>query len=726
MISKYSFKNLILKFKTVIIIIIYLAFSQNLFSQKRVRIYKTDNPPVINGKVDDSCWETATLINEFYQREPREGEPLTEKTEVFICYDASSIYFGIKCYQAPATISAKVMLRDEDTGSDDRFHVLLDTYLDHRNAYLFRITPLGGIIDSYHSQNGTVFNNNWNAIWVGKAKITEIGWEAEMAIPFKSIGFDKNSDSWGLRLNRYIAKKQEFGSWPLANINAPQFQISDAGILEGLEGITQGLGLDIAPYLVTGFDTKREEKTDYKINGGTDIFYQVTPNLKASLSVNTDFAETEADTRQINLTRFSLRLNEKRNFFLDGANYFSYGLEGQSIAPPSGKISPFFSRTIGLDAGGIPIPVNYAGKLTGQIRNWNIGLLHISDDRQYGNSHFSVARVNYNLGRQSSIGMISTYGNSFDSARNILGGIDLKLASSRFMGDKNISLLLFGIKSSTQNTKGKDISWGGTLLYPNDLINFRIGHIEIGENFKAGLGYVPRSNIRETYGSLTLGPRLNKWGIRQVTFGGSFDYVTNFKNQLQSKDISFSPLGIRFESGERFAYNLTQKYDFVENDFNIYSDYIIPPDEYQWWENRVSLTTEGSRKFSGRISYGFGDFYTGHQNSFELTASWKVVVPVLLSGTFNTDIVELPEGEFTANIYEFNMNFLFSPDITLYNYFQFDSQSEKIGWQSRFQWILKPGNEILLVWNSGYTRPLERYSLDESSMRFKLKYNIRF
>lgn len=716
-----------MKFKiSVLIIVILSIFCESVFSQKSVKIEKTTVPPVTDGRLTDSCWQHAAKVNEFYQREPHEGEPLTEKTEVFICYDKDAVYFGIKCYQDPSTISSKDMLRDAEANYDDRFHVVLDTYMDHRNSYLFRINPLGGMMDSFHSQNGTIYNNNWNGVWTGKATITSEGWEAEISIPFKSVGFDKNNTRWGLRFNRYISRKREWGSWPSANLNASLFQISDAGILDGLEGLTQGIGLDIAPYFISGLDTKRNENNDVSLDAGMDIYYQLTPSLKASLSVNTDFAETEADTRQINLTRFSLRLNEKRNFFLDGTNYFNFGMEGGSIEPPSGKISPFFSRTIGLDKSGTPIPVNYGAKIVGQFNSWNIGLMNISDERDYGNSNFSVARINYNLGKQSSIGIISTFGNSVDSTHNMLGGIDLKIASSTFMGDKNLSLVLFGLKSVTENYKGKDLSWGGTITYPNDLINFRFGHLQIGENFRAGLGYVPRTNIRETFAALTIGPRLNRFGIRQITFGGNFDYVTDFRNQLQSKALSFNPLGIRFESGERFTYNLMQKYDYVDIDFNIYDDFIIPSGEYQWWENQLSISTEGSRAVYGRITYNFGDFYTGCQNASALTVNWKVAVPLFIGGTYSSNKVKLPEGNFTADIYELNLNLLFSPDITLYNYFQYDSQSKIIGWQSRFQWILKPGNELLLVWNSGYSKPLDRYAIDESALRFKVKYNIRF
>lgn len=710
---------------TLLVPIILFASSGQLFSQKEIDIKKTDTPPFIDGLVNDKCWDSSLVIDEFYQREPNEGKPMTDKTEVFICYDANYLYFGIKCYEDHNVISAKEMLRDASQKNDDRVAIMLDTYNDHRNAFFFGINALGGIEDALVSQNGGVWNGSWNGLFVAKSKITNIGWEAEVVIPFKSVGFDKTSDHWGLFMNRFVTKKREWGSWPVGNINSSQFQISDGGIMSGLRGITQGIGLDVAPYLLLGFDSKRDSKTKYKLNGGTDIFYQITPSLKTSLSINTDFAETEADSRQINLTRFNILLNEKRNFFLDGSNYFNFGIDDHN-AHTSGKLTPFFSRTVGLDERGSPIPVNYVVKLTGSINNWNLGVMNISDQRDYGNSNFSVARVTHNLGQLSSIGMITTFGNSNSKTQNILTGFDFKLASSRFMGNKNISLALYGIKSITENIHGKDASWGGTFSYPNDLINFSIGHVEIGQNFIAGLGYVPRTNIKESYGSLTLGPRLNKWGIRQITFGGDFDYVTDFANKLQSKQMIIKPLGIRFESGETFNYSLVRKYDFLVNDFNIYSNFIIPTNKYRWWENQFSFATLGSRKVYGSISYGFGNFYTGQKNTAGISTNWKVAVRLFIGGKYSTNIVKLPEGQFTANIYQFNTNILFSPSLTLYNLVQYDTQSKIIGWQSRFKWILKPGNEILLVWNSGFTKPLDRYVMNESALRFKLKYNIRF
>ncbi|MBN2480751.1 MAG: hypothetical protein JXB19_03355 [Bacteroidales bacterium] len=706
-------------------VLILLLSGEHVYSQ--ISIPKTSDPPSVDGRVNDHCWESAALIDEFFQREPDEGAPLTERTEVFILYDADYIYFGIKCYEDPEIIAAKEMQRGASLPYDDRVHILLDTYLDGRNAYVFEVNPLGAVGDITISNSGRQQNRSWEGLFEGKAKITSQGWEAELAIPFKTLSFDVNTDRWGLFMNRYIPSKNEWGSWPVANLNSAEYAVSDAGIIEGLEGITQGIGLDISPYALAGVDTKRDYKPTYKANAGVDLFYQITPRMKASLTVNTDFAETEADTRQINLTRFNIRLSEKRNFFLDGASLFNFGLEGgRQTEAPSGKLSPFFSRRMGLDEEGSSIPIIYGVKMTSRLNNWNIGILHISENREFGHTYPAVARISRNIGQQSSVGFITTYGNALGESQNFVTGLDLNLATSGFLGNKTLTFVLHGIKSYTEDIHGKDVAWGAILTYPNDLVNFRIGYQQIGEDFYAGLGFVPRTNIREYWGSLTLGPRIDILGIRQYSFGGSFDYVTDFENIMQSQSFTITPAGLRFHSGERFTYRLVYNYEYLDRDFNIYADYIIPADEYKWWEHDLTLSTSGSRDLYGSVSYTTGKFYTGSKNSLNLSINWKIFVRLFIGGSFSKDKVNLPEGDFSADILQFNLNILFSPNITLYNYLQYDSKSKTAGLQTRFRWVLKPGNEILLVWNSGYSIPDERLAMDEDALRFKLKYNFRF
>ena len=712
--------------KYLILLLIGIATIQSAFTQPIIKAIRIDNPPVIDGIVDDAVWDQAFSVDEFYQREPFEGQPVSKKTEFLVCYDANNIYFAVKCWDDPDKITAKEMARDVSLGNDDRIQIIIDTYLDKRNGYWFQIGPRGSIGDALVSENGAGFNKEWDGLWTGKAKINDWGWEAEIAIPFKTMGFNKENNQWGIKFIRNIVNNLEASYWPVANLNSYRFQISDAGILDGIENITQGIGLDISPYLLTGLNTKKGEKNEPKLTGGVDLFYQITPGLKSSLTINTDFAETEVDDRQINLTRFSLHYPEKRAFFLDGASHFSFGIDAESNSPVSKSIIPFFSRRMGLDSLGGPIPINVGAKLTGQLDDWNIGMMYINDSRETGINNFTVARVSRNLGKQSSVGIIGTYGNALGNRNNLVVGADLKLSTSTLKNNKNASLLFFGLKSNTENFEGKDYSWGAQANYPKDLIDARLGYHQIGKNFEAGMGFVPRNNINQTYGELEFGPRPNKWGIMQIEFGGGFNYITNIENnELETREFEIQPLGIRFLSGEEFSYSLVSQYESLSEDFNIFEDFVIPKGEYEWWQQQIRVETKGARNVWGDASYRFGDFFNGERNDIKMELNWKVAVPLFIGGTLTRNNITLPDGEFTANIYQINANLLFSPNITLYNYVQYDNASNIVGWQSRFRWIIKPGNEIILAWTSNFNRPENVYILNESAVRLKLKYNIR-
>lgn len=699
-------------------------------AQNNIQAIRIETPPIIDGVVNEDVWNEAFMVNEFYQREPNEGEPVSDRTEFLTCYDANNIYFAIKCWSDPEDVIAKEMARDVSLQYDDRIQIILDTYNDKRNGYWFQVGPLGSIGDAIVSENGAAFNKQWDGLWTGKAKITDYGWEAELAIPFKTMGFDKESKQWGIKFIRNSVNKLETSYWPVANLNTHKFQVSDAGVLNGIENITQGIGLDISPYLVTGFNTEKGKELDPKLTGGIDLFYQITPSLKTSVSINTDFAETEVDDRQINLTRFGLHYPEKRDFFLDGANYFQFGIEGDRSSPVSKKIIPFFSRRMGLDIDGNPIPINVGAKLTGQVDSWNIGMMYINDARKKGPNNFSVARVSKNFGKQSSVGIIGTYGNALDSTgneNNLLVGADLKLSTSTFQGNKNVSVFLFGLKSNTKENNGNDASWGAQVVYPNDLINARLGFHQIEKNFIAGMGFIPRSNINESYGELTFGPRPNKWGIMQIQFGGEFDYITNIESKhLETREVKLQPLGIRFMSGEELNYSVVNQFEMLSEDFNIFDKIVIPKGNYEWWYQVINLETKGARNVWGTATYGFGDFYNGYRKDIKLQANWKVAIPFFLGGSFSQSNVDLPNGKFIANIYQLNANILFSPNLTLYNYFQYDNASNNIGWQSRFQWILKPGNEIIFVWTSNFLEKDNQFFMENGAARLKLKYNIRF
>jgi len=717
---------------TVVVFSFLLFYSCSLYSTNIPAVY-VESPPKIDGKVDDAIWQQAAAVSEFVQREPNTGEPASEKTIVHICYDKNYLYLGFVCHDDPQKITAKQIARDAPLQNDDKVVIILDTFLDRRNAYWFEINPRGSKGDALFSQNGAVMNKDWDGIWLGRSTIHKKGWDTEIAIPFKSLNFHPNQTTWGIKFARDIQHNAETSYWPVANLNTLKYQISDAGDLVGLEGISQGIGLDIRPYALGGIDQKRDENLQLDGDIGLDVFYQLTPGLKSVLTINTDFAQTEVDDRQVNLTRFRLFFPEKRDFFLDGSNYFQFAIEGERENQKSRQLIPFFSRRIGLSEKGTPIPILGGVKLTGQTGPWNLGFLDVIDQRETGNQNFVVGRITRNIGEQSAVGVIGTHGNTESNKQNAVFGADIKLATSTLGGDKNLTYYLYGLKSSTDSLSGKDIAFGSEISYPNDFFNFRTGYMQIDKNFVAGVGFVPRKNIRNTYGSLGFGPRPNKWGIMQIQIKTDFDYITDFSNRLVTREIEFEAIGLRFLSGEEATYEIAHKYEALDHDFNIYKDFIIQAGNYDFIRQEIRLSSAQRRRLWARVDYEWGEFWDGNADQSKLGAGYKVSVPVSLELEFEHNDVSLPDGEFTVDVYRINFDLLFSPRMTLMSFIQYDDESKRIGWQSRFRWIPKPGNEILFVWNSLLSDPMDRmnphlkdFTLAQSTTRLKINYNYRF
>ncbi|RLD23767.1 MAG: hypothetical protein DRI70_08955, partial [Bacteroidetes bacterium] len=566
-------------------------------AQKNVEAVRFNTPPVIDGIISEEVWMQAIPVTEFIQREPLNGQAATENTEVYVGYDEHNLYIAFRCYTDPQYITAKELARDVSLRYDDRVQIILDTYLDRRNAYWFQIGPRGSIGDAIVSENGAAFNKAWDGLWTGKAQIHSEGWDTEMSVPFKTLGFKQGSDTWGLKLIRHHMRNEETDYWPVANLNTHNFQVSDAGNLTGLNGISQGLGLDIVPYGLTGVDyIKDGDHADPVLNAGLEAYYNLTPNLKAAVTLNTDFAQTEVDAQEINLTRFGLFYPEKRDFFLDGANYFNFGINGDRDNPMNTRLIPFFSRRIGLDSVGNPIPVLVGSKITGQSGNWNIGAQYMKDQREgWNNSHFAVTRISRNFGDQSQAGFIATYGNALEDMSNLLLGLDVRLATSKFRGNKNMGFNLYGLKSITSfedpilEDQGRELAYGVEFVYPNDFLYMRVGHMQIQENFVAGIGFVPRPGVRQSYGSFLVGPRPEKWGIIQIQAGSGIDHISGFNSQLLTREWNATPLKIRFVTGDLISWQMTSTYELLDNPFSIYEGHVIPEGAYSFFWQTFSI-----------------------------------------------------------------------------------------------------------------------------------------
>ena len=368
--------------------------------------------------------------------------------------------------------------------------------------------------------------------------------------------------------------------------------------------------------------------------------------------------------------------------------------------------------------------------MVGQAGNWNIGGLNSTQKTDTSWQNFTAARISHNIGKQSYIGMIATNGNAIGIEKNWITGLDFKIGTSTFRGNKNLMLTGFAVKSNTQGLAENDFAFGAEVNYPNDFLNFRAGYQQIGENYVAGLGFVPRPGIRESYLNAFLGPRPNRYGIMKINIGGFMDYITNMENQLLTRDIFLKIPEFEFLSGEKAEYSLTNTYEYLDKDFYIYpKDSIwIEQGSYTFWRQGVEFSTAPRRRLWIATDISWGDFFDGTRTDIEIKSGAKIGIPFFLGLEFEQNRVNLSRGNFTANVYRIKADVYFSPDITLTNFVQYDNLSESWGWQSRFQWILKPGNEIHFVWNSLATRSLERnvYEMTENSALLKVNYNFRF
>ena len=342
----------------------------------------------IDGVLDEPIWSSAPKIGDLIQRQPAPGRPPTERTDVTLLYDRDHLYVGVISYDSePRRVIGTQMARDSSLASDDRVEILLDTYRDQRSAFYFATNPSGALVDGLVASGQ--LNADWDAIWDVRTRRTDQGWIAEFAIPFKSLGFPAGQTAWGFNIARHVYRKLEEDRWSGARLDTQFYQVSEAGEITNLVGLTQGIGLDVRPFLA-GRWLDVGGRDDFDGKPGLDVFYNITPSLKLTATFNTDFGETEVDARQINLSRFSVLFPEKRSFFLQGAGVFGFASTGPEPAggiPPAGAdVYPFFSRQIGL-LSGVEVPIDAGIKLTGTVGRTDVGLLDVrTGDLRIGRS----------------------------------------------------------------------------------------------------------------------------------------------------------------------------------------------------------------------------------------------------------------------------------------------------------------------------------------------------
>lgn len=701
----------------------------------------------IDGMLSEPIWASAPKIGNLVQRQPNPGEPPTERTEVTLLRDDSNLYIGVYAYDAePRRVIGTQMARDAGLNADDRIELLFDTFRDQRSAFYFATNPAGAQVDGLAFTNGEL-NTEWDAIWEVHTTRTDQGWVAEFAIPFKSLSFPAGRDVWGFNVARTIYRKLEDNRWSGARLQTQFLQISEAGEITNLGQLTQGIGLDLRPFLAgrwlhlgrTGLDDRSGKP-------GLDVFYSITPSLKLTATFNTDFGETEVDARQINLTRFSLLFPEKRAFFLEGAGVFSFASTGPAtpggIPGTGADLFPFFSRRIGL-LSGQEVPLQAGIKLTGTAGRTDIGVLSVrtgellsgdntllADDR-----NFFIGRVKRNLFEQSYIGGIFTEGQPLLGQTGRTYGADVRLATSRFLGrSRNFVVNAYGVRSDNGPRSDNDWSYGGSIEYPNDKFVGQIAFREIQENFQPALGFVQRDNVQLLRIGGSYNPRPRFLNIQQMFHDVFFTRFVRLDNkQVESWDLYLAPFDWHLRSGDSVhaIFDVNPTFERLFEPFEIAPGVVLMPGEYRFTRFRAVLASAAKRPLSSSFNIAHGNYWSGRAEQVSASVTYKLPPWFTMSLSTNQTFARLPEGRFTARILTSTVNYAASPSLSFSNLVQYDNRSRNLGWQGRVRWTLQPGSDVFFVVNQGWVqeegenRSL-RFRAEDSKVSGKFQYSYRF
>jgi hypothetical protein len=706
----------------------------------------------IDGAPDEPVWQKAVPATNFLQRDPDNGEPATEKTEVRVIFDRDRLILGITCHDSePDRLLGNQMGRDQSFEADDRFMFSIDPFFDGRTGYFFEINPSGAMGDGLISGPtgggfggfGGEMEKSWDGIWLARVRRTGNGWTAEVEIPFKTVNFNPDTDTWGANFQRTVRRKNEESLWTGWLRDEGLTRMSNAGRIGGINGISQGIGLDLKPYLLgaaTAAPGRNTPATTGDWDLGLDGFYNLTPAMKLNFSINTDFAETEVDERRTNLTRFPLFFEEKREFFLDGANFFEF---------PGGDESPFFSRRIGLN-GGEPQPIVYGTKLIGQAGRYDVAFLQVRTSEedltidavplQLRAEDFTVGRLKRRFGSQSSVGLIYTRRAARESIVDPrhTAGADVTIATPDFIGGSTLDSGAWYVHTSKPDflndegerpADGPSYSYGWDASVSRDPYSAEISFKEVQPAYDAAVGFTPRRNYRSWNPEVNWSPRFenHRW-IRGIQLRTDAEVNTNLQNHVIDRRISATPMELEFHSGDSIEMQVFKQTENLDEDFEISEGVILPVgSSFDWLRYQLGFDTAEHRVVSGRAEYSFGDFWNGDRRelTLDLTVRPRPGLFLHLSGEFND--VNLPQGSFATKLYRLDARTQFSPWISLSNNVQYDTESSELGWQLRFRWIQKPGDDIFFIWTQNWRDELGRRfaALDRRGVA-KIVRTIRF
>ena len=676
-------------------------------------------PLRVDGVLDDALY-TMPSLSGFLQTEPEEGQPATERTEVWVAFDREHVYVSFRCFESDSSrMIANEMRRDSGNiwQGNDLVGFLFDTFHDKRNGVLFTANAIGGRQDGQVT-NERQWNGDWNPVWEVETGRFEGGWTVEAAIPFKSLRYRAGEEqTWGfnaLRINRWKNEISLIAPGPSGQGQQGLQYSSIARTLVGIEVPRQSVHLDAKPSIVADFTNDRRQATpvtDAGADVGLDVKYSITQNITADLTVNTDFAQVEADEQQVNLTRFSLFFPEKREFFLENQGLFAFGGAATGGQSASG-VTPvlFYSRRIGLDEDRI-VPIRAGGRLTGRVGRYSFGLVNIrtgQDDADAPPStNFAVFRVKRDILRRSSVGALVTDrsvgaagGSTFadatvDRGRNVAYGVD---AAFGFFANMNINA--YWARTRTDGQSGDAASYRAQFDYNGDRYGLQVDHLRVGENFRPEVGFVRRDDMRRTAAEVRFSPRPARIdAIRKLLWSGSIDYIENGTGLVETR-AQKATFGVDFENSDVFRLDYTRTYEFLPRPFQISSGVELPVGGYDYGSVGVGYNIGQRRRVSAQLALTHGTFYNGRRTSLQV-ARGRVNVSSQLSiePTYTVNRVTLDQGAFTSHLAGSRVTYTMTPMMFASALVQYRSDGRVVSTNARLRWEYQPGSELFIVYN---------------------------
>ena len=665
----------------------------------------------LDGRLDEAVYTTVPSFGGFIQMEPDAGAPATERTEAWVFFDETNLYVSARLWDGAPESEWVVneMRRDSNTLSQNEgVGILLDTFYDRRNGNFFTVSPIGGRADGQVS-NERGYNRDWNPVWAAETGRFDGGWTLEAAFPFKSMRYRPGrSQVWGLQLRRRVRHKNEtsfltpldpgLGSTAI-------FQVSRSATLVGLEAPESRPPIEIKPYVIgdVSSDLNATPTISNALNGdaGLDVKYGVTENLTVDFTINTDFAQVEADEQQVNLTRFSLFFPEKREFFLENQGTFGFGTS-------SGRAGDtpllFHSRRIGLNAGRA-VPIVAGGRLTGRVGRFNLGLINIQTDDEpvsgATTTNFTVARVKRDLLRRSSIGALVTYRSALADGP---GESQTYGADANFAFYENVAMNAYWATTSTTGHRRDNTSYSTAFRYDGDRYGASAEHLFVDAKFAPAVGFVRRDDFRKSQGSLRFSPRPRGIdAVRKLIWEGTYTYIEDAAGRVETRE-AVGRFQTEFESSDTLDVSYTETYDLLKTAFPIAPGVTVPVGGYDFRNGRIALQFGQQRPLSGTMFAEHGSFYGGTKMTvgfgggafpgrLELTPQFSFE-PGL---SFNW--IDLPQGGFITRLVTTRTTYTISPRMFVSALLQYNSSTDGVSSNIRLRWEYQPGSELFVVYN---------------------------